>query len=248
MAKQFYKHQNQGQQKCDAYSRQVVQKVDASLLLLNDEGVSVAATRCHYTSVELIVGGEDANRGEFPHMGGYDFNCGGALISTKYVLTAGHCSSDPRAYAPAPVVARLGDQNIDPAVNDGADPVDVPIRHIHNHPEYKPPVKYNDIALLELASDVEFEDAIRPACLWTQPDFGNNHNGIATGWGVNNTLTKTTSKELQKVSLSLLDNEFCEPLLEHTKNRNWKGFVREQMCAGELRGGKDTCQVHIFTY
>ncbi|RVE45029.1 hypothetical protein evm_010308 [Chilo suppressalis] len=116
------------------------------------------------------------------------------------------------------------------------------IQHIISHPKYKPPSKYHDIALLELASDVQFEDAIRPACLWTRPDFGENNKAVATGWGVVDTLTKETSKDLQKVSLSLLDNTFCDPLLEWSWNRNWKGFVPEQMCAGELRGGRDTCQ------
>nr|AEW46877.1 seminal fluid protein CSSFP027 [Chilo suppressalis] len=239
------------ERKCDAYSRSVVQKVDVSALLVNDEGVSVVASKCQYTGVELIIGGEDANRGEFPYMaaigwanseGGYDFKCGGSLISSKYVLTAGHCTNDPRAYTPEPVAARLGEQNLDANVNDGADPVDVPIRHIISHPKYKPPSKYHDIALLELASDVQFEDAIRPACLWTRPDFGENNKAVATGWGVVDTLTKETSKDLQKVSLSLLDNTFCDPLLEWSWNRNWKGFVPEQMCAGELRGGRDTCQ------
>ncbi|RVE40311.1 hypothetical protein evm_015039 [Chilo suppressalis] len=122
-----------GRRECDAYSRSVVQKVDVSALLVNDEGVSVVASKCQYTGVELIIGGEDANRGEFPHMaaigwanseGGYDFKCGGSLISSKYVLTAGHCTNDPRAYTPEPVAARLGEQNLDANVNDGADPVD----------------------------------------------------------------------------------------------------------------------------
>ncbi|XP_028171689.1 serine protease snake-like [Ostrinia furnacalis] len=237
------------EKKCDAYSRSVLSRVDASPLSVDNDGLTFVASKCHYTSVELIIGGEDATRGEFPHMaaigwanfdGGYDFNCGGSLLSRRFVLTAGHCSKDPRARDPAPAVVRLGDQNIDSRVNDGADPIDVPIRHIHTHPDYKSPVKYNDIALIELATDVVFEDAIRPACLWTKDGFRDYEKAIATGWGVKDVVTKETSKELQKVSLSLLQNEQCDPLLNH--NRNWKGFVPQQMCAGELRGGKDTCQ------
>ncbi|KAL4721396.1 hypothetical protein ACJJTC_004650 [Scirpophaga incertulas] len=239
------------EKKCDAYSRQVVRRVDITTLHVDeDDGVSLAASQCPYTGVDLIIGGENALVGEFPHMAaigwptfeGFDFKCGGSLISTRYVLTAGHCTRDAGGQTQEPVVVRLGDQNIDSSIEDGAKPIDVAIRNIIKHPEYNPPVVYHDIALLELVTDVKFSSNIRPACLWTREDYGKNNKGIATGWGVINIDTQETSKELQKVSLSLLDNRFCDRILEHIKNRHWHGFVPSQMCAGELRGGKDTCQ------
>ena len=58
---------------------------------------------------------------------------------------------------------------------------------MHKHPLYKSPGKYNDIALFELNVDVDFETDIRPACLWTKPDFGGHSKVVATGWGVNDT-------------------------------------------------------------
>lgn len=53
--------------------------------------------------VGLIVGGEKTQVGEFPHMaavgfrtenGLNKFNCGGSLISEKFVLTVAHCYQD----------------------------------------------------------------------------------------------------------------------------------------------------------
>ncbi|CAG9790612.1 unnamed protein product [Diatraea saccharalis] len=239
------------ERKCEEYSRGVVEKVDFIPLLPDPETMSISAAKCEYTGVELIVGGENANQGEFPHMaalgwanfeGGYDFSCGGSLISTKYVLSAGHCTRNPRARDPAPAIVRLGDQNIDPSVVDGANPIEVPIKSTLSHPDYKPPRRYNDIALFELASDVTFSATIRPACLWSRSDLGGHKKALATGWGVTDAVTKQTSKELQKVSLSLLDNNQCDQLLVSSRNRHWGGFQQSQMCAGELRGGKDTCQ------
>ena len=47
---------------------------------------------------DRIVGGEDAEPGEFPHQvallivdPGHQFHCGGTLITPSIVLTAGHC-------------------------------------------------------------------------------------------------------------------------------------------------------------
>ncbi|CAH0730893.1 unnamed protein product, partial [Brenthis ino] len=237
--------------KCEEYSRGVVQNVNFIALVVEPDVMSISAPKCDYTGVELIVGGENANQGEFPHMAAigwidfddnYAFQCGGSLISSRFVLTAGHCIRNPRMKDPKPAIVRLGDQNLDPKVRDGANPVDVAIKTVHKHPGYKSPGKYNDIALLELKVDVDFSADIRPACLWNKPDFSGYTKAIATGWGVNDTVKKETTNELQKVLLSLLENDDCDVLLQDTQNRHWSGFIESQMCAGELRGGKDTCQ------
>ncbi|CAB3246531.1 unnamed protein product [Arctia plantaginis] len=239
------------ERKCEEYSRGVVLKVEYMALIPDAEALSVSAAKCDYNTIELIIGGENAEPGEFPHMAAigwvgfndeYLFSCGGSLISHKFVLTAGHCIRNKNAKNEIPVIVRLGDQNIDNSVNDGANPVDVPIRNIHTNPNYKPPVKYNDIALLELASDVTFSSTIRAACLWTKPNFPGYDKVVATGWGVTDANGREPSKELKKVALNLFENSHCDSLLDWLKNRNWDGFRSSQMCAGELRGGKDTCQ------
>ncbi|XP_026483173.2 serine protease snake-like [Vanessa tameamea] len=239
------------ERKCDEYSQGVTQTVNFIALMPDPDAMTLVSPKCNYESVQLIVGGENAIQGEFPHMaaigwidieGNYAFQCGGSLISSRFVLTAGHCIKNPKMKDPKPSIVRLGDQNLDPTVSDGASPVDIPIKTVHKHPSYKSPGKYNDIALFELNSDVDFESAIRPACLWTKFDFPGHTKAVATGWGVTSARNRETSKELQKVSLTLLENDHCDVLLNDTHNRHWAGFVDSQMCAGELRGGKDTCQ------
>ncbi|XP_068627215.1 trypsin-1-like [Battus philenor] len=235
------------ERKCEEYSKAVINQVDFISLLPEPETMSITDVNCNYTGVELIVGGENAQQGEFPHMaaigwpglgGGVAFSCGGSLISNKFVLSAGHCNKRPRFGEPT--VVRLGEQNMNPSVRDGANPIDVQIKKIHKHPDYKPPNRYNDITLFELAEEVKFNDNVRPACLWNKPGFGGHKKALATGWGVTNPDTMETSDELQKVSLFLLSNDYCSTLLD--TNRYWDGFIPSQMCAGELRGGKDTCQ------
>lgn len=239
------------ERKCDIYSRGVTNRVQYMPLLPEPETFSILTPKCDYTGIELIIGGENAKLGEFPHMAAigwvnfndeYSFSCGGSLISTRFVVTAGHCTRDPNAKQPEPVIVRLGDKNIDNSVRDGADPIDVPIRRIHKYPDYKPPIVYHDIALIELASDVSFTSSIRAACLWGKPNFPGYDKVVATGWGVTDTATGEKSNELKKVDLSLLENDYCDSLLYSIRNRKWQGMAESQMCAGELRGGKDTCQ------
>lgn len=47
--------------------------------------------------------------------------------------------------------------------------------------------------------------------------------------------------------LDIIDNDNCASYIErdHRKLRN--GLVEQQMCAGVLTGGKDTCQVSLLT-
>jgi hypothetical protein len=50
---------------------------------------------------------------------------------------------------------------------------------------------------------------------------------------------------LMKVVLSIIDNKLCNELYESDiGTRELKsGIIPSMMCAGELDGGKDTCQV-----
>lgn len=53
-------------------------------------------------------------------------------------------------------VARLGDLNLDPNVNDGADPIDIQIARIMTHERYNAREYTNDIALLKLENNARF--------------------------------------------------------------------------------------------
>lgn len=54
-------------------------------------------------------------------------------------------------FSTTPTIVRLGEHNIK-STNDGADTQDIRIGSIIRHPDFKPPAKYNDIALLRLAT------------------------------------------------------------------------------------------------
>lgn len=76
-------------------------------------------------------------------------------------------------------MVRLGEVNFQ---SDGeTDVQERRIAQIIKHPDYRPPSKYNDIALVMLDSPVNFDGYVRPACL--NVDGNVPQRGIASGFG-----------------------------------------------------------------
>ncbi|CAH0730834.1 unnamed protein product, partial [Brenthis ino] len=221
----------------------------------NNQIKSLRVDLCELSKVpwDGLIGGGNAFVGEYPHMGalgwkakvgGWTFKCGGTLISEKFVVTAAHCSQvrkiDQTVADVHPKIVRLGSRNILDNNPDGEQAYDVGILKFIPHNRYKAPRQYYDIALVELEKEVPFQFRVHPACLWTK--FENPERGIVTGWGVVDSNTREVSPVLQKAPITLRDYDECEAKLEVKRNRNWQGFLRHQLCAGEKAGGIDTCQ------
>ncbi|CAH2048549.1 unnamed protein product, partial [Iphiclides podalirius] len=99
-----------------------------------------------------IIGGEAASLGEFPHMvalgyedaEGYNFQCGGTLVSDTYVLTAAHCVDTLDRIKPT--IVRMGIVELGNSTRN--DETDVDIAEILTHPNYTRRRKYHDLALM----------------------------------------------------------------------------------------------------
>ncbi|KAL4717064.1 hypothetical protein ACJJTC_016951 [Scirpophaga incertulas] len=200
-----------------------------------------------------IIGGRDALPLEFPHMAGigwktvsgeWNFKCGGSLISSKFVVTAAHCSMasdrDTSIIDVTPKIVRLGYNKISERSSNGQD---AKIMKVITHPKYEPPKKYNDIALIELEKEVRFTMYVQPACLIVGPDdVLVGQKAMLTGWGVTDAADPTTSPELQVAEISVLDSRLCDRLYRRSCSRHWCGMAENQLCAGVLDGGVDACQ------
>ncbi|KAL1459933.1 hypothetical protein WDU94_011878, partial [Cyamophila willieti] len=88
-----------------------------------------------------------------------------------------------------PTVVRIGEHDLS-RKDEGAHPVDHPINRIIVHPDYRSGISlYNDIALLELTTPVNFTKHVRPACLFNNgrtkedPNLPEVRTAVATGWG-----------------------------------------------------------------
>merc|ERR1712088_1232938 len=104
---------------------------------------------------DRIVGGEDASYGEFPHQimllrGGPDGSlmCGGSLVSSNMVVTAGHCCDGQSA---SRLGVAVGSHKLH---STDSDQENIQVKRVIQHEDYDSWTINNDICLLELESSV----------------------------------------------------------------------------------------------
>ncbi|KAM7312924.1 brain-specific serine protease 4 [Ixodes scapularis] len=197
-----------------------------------------------------IVGGDDAYDGEFPWIAsvrlyGQHF-CGGTILNKRWIVTAAHClrSKPPRYFT-----VRLGEYNVREAEPDHAIQ-DIRLVRYVIHPQYSVPKRYNnDIALLELSKDIEFNRYVIPICLPSTTINLTGRSATIAGWGNIKDVEKDSLVDafqgarkdvLQKVTVPILSNEVCNAW--YAQSGKLVLLQKTQICAGFKEGKKDACQ------
>ncbi|XP_039483790.1 coagulation factor IX isoform X2 [Drosophila santomea] len=180
---------------------------------------------------ERIAGGTNADPLSNPWMVYVtgEVQCGGSLITNRFVLTAAHCIVDSN------MSVRLGEydtQNPRKDCNRGVCvlrvyTVEVDLKFVHsdNRDEYK-----YDIGLLRMKTAVQYSDYVRPICFLVNGHLQESTSFNITGWGITN--NKHTSQTLQTAMVYNVDPELCS-----------KKFMNEvdesQICASNEN--RDAC-------
>ncbi|CAK9293638.1 unnamed protein product [Gordionus sp. m RMFG-2023] len=161
--------------------------------------------------------------------------CHGSLIHPKFVLTAGHCVKnwDNRNQILLGAFDLTKNTNYERRYT---------AENIILHQNFDLEELFNDIALIEL--DKVFipnrEGRINFACLPTFNESCNEYHGYEgyiAGWGKyrNNNFLSSTSNTLRKATVPIVNNTECR------KMYNNENFQTSYICAGYLRGKKDSC-------
>ncbi|XP_015438403.1 PREDICTED: uncharacterized protein LOC107193471 [Dufourea novaeangliae] len=192
--------------------------------------------RTQAPSQARIVGGGSSSAGSWPWQVALykegDYQCGGALINDRWILSAAHCFYHAQDEY---WVARIG------ATRRGSfpSPYEQVLRldYISLYPEYIDNGFINDIAMLRLEKPVIFSDYVRPICLpEAEPKSGTMCT--VTGWGQLFEIGRIFPDTLQEVQLPVISTEECRrktlflPLYRITSG---------MLCAGLKDGGRDAC-------
>jgi trypsin len=174
-----------------------------------------------------VVGGERVSINDYPFAvylttaDGFQF-CGGTLVAPDKVVTAAHCAADQEPSAIRVVGGREDKQSDAGTVAE--------VKDIWVHPEYTNALAGYDVAVLTLASDLDYGTIP----IATDEPYKEGTKTTVLGWG----RTKDggeQSRYLLAASVPVMADKDCKTA--------YKAYNADAMvCAGLPQGGIDTCQ------
>ncbi|NXN74898.1 TM11E protease, partial [Himantopus himantopus] len=199
-------------------------------------GCGIRRQTFSFAGVERIIGGQRARDGEWPWQASIQLDgihrCGASVISHTWLVTAAHCfrgRRDPRRWSASfGILLRPPKQK-------------KLIRRIIIHERYSDFVLDHeyDVAVVELASAIEFTSDVHSVCLPEASHvFPDNASCFVTGWGALKNDGKCRSvNELRQAEVKIISTETCN------RRQVYGGAITPGMlCAGYLEGQVDACQ------
>ncbi|NWH25935.1 TM11E protease, partial [Grus americana] len=199
-------------------------------------GCGIRRQTFSFTGVERIIGGQRAQDGEWPWQASIQLDgthrCGASVISNTWLVTAAHCfrgGKDPRRWT-----ASFGILLRPPKQKKF-------IRRIIIHEKYSDFVLDHqyDVAVVELASAIEFTSDVHSVCLpEASTIFPENASCFVTGWGaLENDGECYSVNQLRQAEVKIISTATCN------RRQVYGGAITPGMlCAGYLEGKVDACQ------
>ena len=168
-----------------------------------------------------VVGGTRAAQGEFPFMVRLSMGCGGALYSSRLVLTAAHCVGGTGTNTS--ITATLGVVDL-----QSSSRIQVRSNYVYRAPGYNGNGK--DWALIRLATPVT---GLATLPIATTTSYNSGTFTVA-GWGAARE-GGGQQRYLQKAQVPFVSDASCQ--------QSYPDLIpNDEICAGFAAGGVDTCQ------
>ncbi|NP_001292861.1 granzyme A precursor [Macaca nemestrina] len=182
---------------------------------------------------EEIIGGNEVTPHSRPYMVLLSLDgktiCAGALIAEDWVLTAAHCNLDKRSQV------ILGAHSI---TRKEREKQIMRVKKEFPYPCYDPATHEGDLKLLQLTEKAKINkyvtilhlpkkgDDVKPGTMCQVAGWGKIHNSASQ------------SDTLREVNITIIDRKICND----PNHYNFNPVIGMNMvCAGSLRGGKDSC-------
>ncbi|NWR65353.1 TM11E protease, partial [Bucorvus abyssinicus] len=197
-------------------------------------GCGIRRQTFSFTGVERIIGGQRARDGEWPWQASIQLDgthrCGASVISNTWLVTAAHCfrgGRDPRRWT-----ASFGIFLRPPKQKKF-------VRRIIIHERYSDFIldHEDDVAVVELASPIEFTSDVHSVCLPEASHvFPDNASCFVTGWGALEN-DGSSVNQLRQAEVKIISTKTCN------RRQVYGGAITPGMlCAGYLEGQVDACQ------
>ncbi|KAH8323988.1 hypothetical protein KR074_005512, partial [Drosophila pseudoananassae] len=185
---------------------------------------------------QRIINGSYASEKQFPYQVYYEgldftdlgklsywsYECGGTLVSRRIILTAAHCLDDPNIYA---VRIFFGALYSNGTFEPGKKRLIVKRKDIVVHENWERYPSYNDIALIKLPVDVNFNEYIQPAKLPSPSATYIGREATTSGWG------KRPEPQLKYFNVDIISNDQCI-MEEEERDYPYKIFPSSYICIG----------------
>merc|ERR1719300_165267 len=156
--------------------------------------------------------------------------CGATLLNKRYAVTAMHCVTDATN-----LVVAIGEHDIRRDI-ENHQVQGIKVERVIKRTDYDTSSINNDIAILRLSSEVQFNDNVIPACL--PSDATQQYTGrqaVVSGWGTTSEGGRT-SDVLKETTVDILANSDQRCVRGSQDNP----VPDTKMCA--YRSGTDSCQ------
>ncbi|XP_012270036.1 trypsin [Orussus abietinus] len=190
-----------------------------------------------------IVGGVEAGQGQFPHQVSLQWGiadslskhfCGGSIIDSQWVLTAGHCIKAVPSYGS--FLVKAGKHVI--TRKEGTEQ-SVRVAKSFVHESYAGGVAPYDIALVKLRTPLTLNERVATIGL-PKPGSIPSGNVILSGWGsISSSSSAIMPSSLQTAELPVVDIPKCRRALNILIGSS--PLHETNVCTGSLKGSQSAC-------